>query len=114
MADYDGISRFNREECRYFLGFTESIRDFNKDDYVVNFANFSENKEQKRSLFMVDCVSLGKNVADEKLEDCLDLMKIMSNGDFVYEVCTLDGRLQFLWERVGWTPPSSWRRDSFS
>ena len=96
LAVYDGIGRFNREECRYFLGFTESIRDFNKDEYMVTFANFSENKTQKRPLFMVDYVSLGKNAPDEKLEDCLELMKIMVNGDFVYDVCTLDGKLQYL------------------
>ncbi|MBR2811023.1 MAG: hypothetical protein IKD69_06545, partial [Solobacterium sp.] len=26
LSDYDGISRFNRRECRYFLGYTENIR----------------------------------------------------------------------------------------
>ena len=96
LADYDGSNRFNREECRYFLGFTESIRDFKKDDYMVTFANFSEKKTHRRPLFFVDFVSLGKNVPDEKLQDCLDLMSIMISGQYVYDVCTLDGRLQYL------------------
>ena len=95
-ADYDGINRFNREECRYFLGFTENIRDFKKDDYVITFANFSEKKTHRRPLFYVDFVSLGQNVPDEKLQDCIDLMKIMISGQYVYDVCTLDGKLQYL------------------
>ncbi len=96
FADFDGISRFNREDCRYLLGFTENIASLKKDDYVVTFANFSEKKNNKRPLFLVDFVSLAKSVRDEKRQDCLDLMKIMTSGEFVYDVCTLDDKLQYL------------------
>ena len=96
LSDYDGINRFNRGECRYFLGFTESMLSFQKDDYAVSFVNFSENKATKFPLFMVDFVSVGKNVPDEKRQDCLDLIRIMADEQFIYDVCTLDGRLQYL------------------
>ena len=96
MSDYDGLGRFSREECRYLLSFTESLRDLPKDDYTINFANFSANETDKRPLFMVDYVSLGKNVPDEKRQDCLDLMKILTDERFIYEECTLDGRMQYL------------------
>ena len=42
-----GFNRFNREECRYLLGFTESIHYLKKCAYAVTFANFSENKTDK-------------------------------------------------------------------
>ena len=45
---------------------------------------------------MADFVSLGKNTTDEKLQDCLDLMRIMVDEQFIYDVCTLDGQLQYL------------------
>ena len=45
---------------------------------------------------MVDYVSLGKNVPDEKRQDCLNLMKILTDEQFIYEECTLDGQLQYL------------------
>ena len=65
MSDYDGVGRFNREECRYFLGFTESMHAFRKDEYVVNFANFSDGKTDRKTLFMVDLVSPGKSIPAE-------------------------------------------------
>ena len=96
LSDYDGINRFSREECAYLLSFTESLRDLPKDDYSVSFANFSAEESDRRPLFMVDYVSLGKQVPEEKLRDCLDLMKIMVDEQFLYDVCTLDGQLQYL------------------
>lgn len=96
LADYDGINRFNREECRYFLGFTEVMLHFKKDDYVISFANFSQNPADRNPLFMVDFVSPGKNMQDEKRNDCLDLIRILVDEQFIRDVCTLDGRLQYL------------------
>ena len=95
-SDYDGISRFNNEECRYFLGFTESMKFFKTDDYVVSFPQFTDKSTNKKSLYMADFVSLGRNTPDEKLQDCLDLMRIMVDEQFIYDVCTLDGQLQYL------------------
>ena len=44
------------------------------DDYVVRFANFSDHEEDQMPLFMVDFASLGRDVHEEKLLDCLDLL----------------------------------------
>lgn len=96
LADYAGVRRFNEGECRYFLGFTESIRLFKPDDYVVRFANFSEHEEDQMPLFMVDFASLGQNVREEKLLDCLDLLEIMADPQFIYELCTQGGQLQYM------------------
>ena len=96
LDDYDGISRFNRGECRYFLGFTESLRFFDPGDYVVRFANFSSNEEDQMPLFMVDYASLGNHVQEEKLLDCLDLLEIIADRQFIYDLCLQDGRLQYM------------------
>ncbi len=95
LEDYGGIGRFNRGECRYFLGFTESMRYFKPDDYAVCFANFSATGYSDKPLFMADFVSLGRRVPAEKLGDCLALMQILAGEEFVREVCTLDGQLQY-------------------
>ncbi len=96
LADYDGIDRFSRKECRYLLAFTENLRDLPEDDYVVSFANFSAEETDQRPHFMADYVSVAKNVPEEKQQDCLDLMKLMVDEQFLWDVCTLDGRLQYL------------------
>ncbi len=96
MAEYDGVRHFNERERRYFLGFTESVRLFRPDDYVVRFANFSEHEEDQMPLFMADYASLGKNVQEEKLLDCLDLLEIMTDPQFIYQLCVQEGKLQYL------------------
>ena len=96
LKEYNGIERFIRGECKYFLGFTESLRLFEPDDYVVRLANFSGHDEDQMPLFMVDFASLGKNVREEKLLDCLDLLEIMADKTFVYDLCTAEGRLQYM------------------
>ena len=96
MDDYNGIDRFNREECRYLLSFTESLYDLKKDDYSVSFVNFSDKEESKRPRFLADFISLGKHVQKEKLRDCLDLIEIMISEEFVFELCVPDGELQYL------------------
>ena len=47
-------------------------------------------------LFMVDYASLGNHVREEKLLDCLDLLEIMADGRFVFELCAQDGKLQYM------------------
>ena len=96
LNEYDGVRRFRSEECRYFLGFTESLRLFEPDDYIVRFANFSENPEDQMPLFMVDYASLGNNVREEKLLDCLDLLEIMTDKEFIFDLCVQEGRLQYM------------------
>ena len=96
LREYDGVNRFRSQECRYFLGFTENLRLFEPDDYIVRFANFSENSEDQMPLFMVDYASMGKNVREEKLLDCLDLLEIMTDKEFLFEQCVQEGRLQYM------------------
>ncbi len=93
-ADYDGINSFNEGKCRYFLGFTESMKYLKKDDYTVSFPSFSDKGRNK--VFMADFVSLGNRIPEDKLQDCIDLIRIIADEQFVYEVCTLDGQLQYL------------------
>ncbi len=96
LADFDGIDRFIRKECRYFMGFTEHLRFFPKDDYAVHFVSFSKNPEDAIMLFPADFASMGNNVHEEKMLDCLDLMEIMSDEDFIYDICTANGKLQYM------------------
>ena len=96
LAEYDGIGRFNRGECKYLLGFTESLRLLEPGDYIVRFANFSDNEEDQMPLFMVDYASLGNHVQEEKLLDCLDLLEIMADPQFSYALCMQEGKLQYM------------------
>ena len=96
LTNYDGIGRFNRGECRYLLGFTESFRLLAPGDYIVRFANFSDNEEDQMPLFMVDYASLGNHVQEEKLLDCLDLLEIMADPQFSYALCMQEGKLQYM------------------
>ena len=96
FSDYEGIARFNRGECRYFLGYTENMAYMNEDEYVIDFVNFSEKTTDRRPHFFADFVSMGKNVNQEKKQDCIDLMNIMTDEQFVYDVCNMDGKLQYM------------------
>ena len=96
LEEYDGVRLFRSGECKYFLGFTESLRLFEPDDYVVRFANFSEHAEDQMPLFMVDYASLGNHVKEEKLLDCLDLLEIMTEQEFIFDLCLQEGRLQYM------------------
>ena len=94
--NFDCIERFICGECKYFLGFTESLRLLPPDDYVVRFANFSDHDEDQMPLFMVDFASLGRDVREEKLLDCLDLLEIMTDKGFIFDICTAGGKLQYM------------------
>lgn len=96
LGDYDGINRFKRGECRYVLGFTETLRLLMPGEYAVRFANFSDNKEDQMPLFMVDYASLGNHVREEKLLDCLDLLEIMADRSFIFNLCAQEGKLQYM------------------
>ena len=69
---------------------------FEPDEYVVRFANFSEHAEDQMPLFMVDYASLGNHVREEKLLDCLDLLEIMTDEEFIFDLCVQEGRLQYM------------------
>ena len=95
-SEYDGINRFNREECRYLLAFTEDLHELKKDDYAVSFANFSDNETSRRPRFLADFISIGKQTAEEKLQDCLDLIDILISEQFIYEICRPEGDLLYM------------------
>ncbi len=94
--DYDGINRFERGECRYLLGFTEDLYELKNGDYTVSFANFSCHDEIRRPRFLADFVSLGKHVPKDKLPDCLDLIRILTSEEFIFELCTYGDSLRYL------------------
>ena len=96
FANYDGITRFRNGDCKYIIGFTEDIRHFDTGKYKVQTVNMSDNPINEMPLYPVDLASLGKNVSGEKLLDCLDLMEIISNSDFIYDICCVDGKLQYM------------------
>ena len=96
LDEYDGIRRFNAGECNYFLGFTESLRLLEPGDYVVKFANFSDYSEDQMPLFQVDYASLSHHVKEEKMLDCLDLLEIMTDKEFIYGLCMQEGRLTYM------------------
>ena len=96
LSDYDGVNRFNREECRYLLSFTEDLYDLKKDDYSVSFANFSANETSRHPRFLADFVSVGKHMEREKRQDCLDLIQILISESFVLDLCMQGGEFHYL------------------
>ena len=95
FEDYDGIGRFARGECRYLLSFMEMLHNLPEDDYAVSFADFSEDGRGNRQLFMSDFASVGRNTSEDKVQDCLDLIRIMADEQFIYDTCTLNGEFQY-------------------
>ena len=93
---YDGVERFKRGECRYLIGFTEDIRNLESGDYTVSLVNISDQPVNEMPLLPTDFISLGTNIDTEKMLDCLDLMEIMADSDFVYDLCTTGGKLQYM------------------
>ena len=82
------IDKFRSGKCRYLLGFTESLRFLDRDEYVVQLANLSENAVNEMPLFMTDFISMGCSTSGEKLLDCLDIMEIVTDSSFVRDLCT--------------------------
>lgn len=96
FSTFDGIERFNSGEVKYFLGFTENLRLMDRDDYVVVPANFSDQKEISIPLFSTDVLSIGANVREDKLLDCIDLIEIITDADFEYDLCAPEGELHYM------------------
>ena len=96
FAVYDGIKRFNQGECRYLIGFSEDIRRLAPGNSAVSPVNLSDQPVAEMPLMMTDFVSLSPNIETEKLLDCLDLMEIMADSQFVYDLCTTNGKLQYM------------------
>ena len=96
FINYDGMKRFKNGLCKYLIGFTEDIRNLDPGKYKAQPLNMSANPINEMPLFPVDLASLGKNVSGTKLLDCLDLMEIVSNSEFIYDICFSNGKLQYM------------------
>ena len=90
------IDKFRSGKSRYLLGFTENLRFLDRDEYVVQLANLSENAVNEMPLFMTDFISMGYNTSGEKLLDCLDIMEIVTDSSFVRELCTGEDGLEYM------------------
>ena len=92
----ENLRRFIDGECRYLLGFSEDIRYLPPDDYAVEPINVSDNARNEMPFLFCDYISMGSKVAGEKLLDCLDLMEIMVDPDFVFDICMATGKPQYM------------------
>ena len=90
------IDKFRSGKSRYLLGFTENLRSLDRDEYVVQLANLSENAVNEMPLFMTDFISMGYSTSGEKLLDCLDIMEIVTDSSFVRELCTGENGLEYM------------------
>ena len=90
------INKFRSGECRYLLGFTENLRFLDRDEYVVQLANLSENVINEMPLFMTDFISMGRSTSGEKLLDCLDMMEIVTDSSFIRDLCTGENGLEYM------------------
>ena len=90
------IDRFRSGQCKYLLGFTENLRFLDREDYVVQLANLSENDVNEMPLFMTDFISMGQSTSGEKLLDCLDIMEIVTDSSFVRDLCTGENGLEYM------------------
>ena len=90
------IDKFRSGKSRYLLGFTENLRFLDRDEYVVQLANLSENAVNEMPLFMTDFISMGYSTSGEKLLDCLDIMEIVTDSSFVRELCTGEDGLEYM------------------
>ena len=96
FSQYDGIERFNKGEVKYLLGFTEDLRNLKPARYKVQMVNFSDGEKDEMPLLPTDFASIGKHVEGEKLLDCIDLLEMLSSSDFIYDICTANGKLQYM------------------
>ena len=90
------IDKFRSGKSRYLLGFTENLRSLDRDEYVVQLANLSENAVNEMPLFMTDFISMGYSTSGEKLLDCLDIMEIITDSSFIRDLCTGEDGLEYM------------------
>ena len=90
------IDKFRSGKSRYLLGFTENLRFLDRDEYVVQLANLSENAVNEMPLFMTDFISMGYSTSGEKLLDCLDIMEIVTDSSFVRDLYSGEDGLEYM------------------
>ena len=90
------IDNFRSGKCRYLLGFTEDLRFLDREEYVVQLANLSENAVNEMPLFMTDFISMGRSTSGEKLLDCMDIMEIVTDSSFIRDLCTGEDGLEYM------------------
>lgn len=94
-SDYEGYSQFLRGETDYFLGFSEFLRLFGNENFIIKQLPLSRGKE-KMPLYQEDLLSISKNVSGSKLRDCIDLINIIISSEFEWELCRMNGNVQYM------------------
>lgn len=94
--DQEYLSQFIEGKKRFIAQFPEIISSFPEGDYVLSHLNFLTPQSDETKLYYVDFVSVGKNVREEKLLDCLDIMEIICSGEFIYDICVPNGKPSFM------------------
>jgi len=94
--DDEVIEAFSSGKKKYIAHFPEIVSSFPDDDYVVKHLNMNYPREDDTKIYYVDFVSVGKNVKEEKLLDCLDIMEIICSPDFIYDICTPNGKPSYM------------------
>ena len=91
-----GIAEFDRGEVDHYVGFTEALRFFHPDDYVVRKTRYSSQAGDEISFLYVNMIALGRDVREEKLLDCMDMMEIIASPEFEHALCRQGGRLNYM------------------
>lgn len=94
-SDYEGYSQFLNGETDYFLGFSEFLRLFGNEHYVIKQLPLSRGQE-KMPLYQEDLLSIARDVSGSKLRDCIDLVNIMLSPQFQWELCRMNGDVQYM------------------
>ncbi len=94
--DPETLEEFTSGRKKYIAQFPEIINVFPKDDYAVNHMGFINTEGDDTNLYYVDFISIGKNVKEEKLLDCLDLAEILCSEEFIYDLCAPEGKPNYM------------------
>jgi len=90
------LDEFISGKKKYIAQFPEIVSSFPEDEYRISHLAFTDDAENEPPLYYVDFVSIGKNVKEEKLLDCLDLLEIICSEEFIYDLCAPNGKPSYM------------------
>lgn len=93
--DEETLDLFKSGEKKYITHFPEIVSSFPEDEYAISHLRFTDDPEEI-PLYYVDFVSIGKNVREEKLLDCLDLIEIICSEEFIFDLCAPGGKPSYM------------------
>jgi len=93
--DEEALKQFSSGEKKYITHFPEIVSRFPKDEYGISHLKFTDDPDEI-PLYYVDFVSIGKNVREEKLLDCLDLLEIICSESFIFDLCAPGGKPSYM------------------